>query len=412
MESKRYCAKLLPLALMALATVGCVTHRAISADAVHFNVAVERAQNQMLLVNVLRASQRSPMYLSGISKVTGSIRTQASLDLTLPFGGDSESAFNAGPGVVYAWSPTFDVAVLDTQEFTRGFMKPVPPGLLAFYVEQGWPQALLLSLLVRQMEITNTDGSVEVLTNELEEQDPAQKVWTDFSSRLEQLLAKGALVVERREEEVGGPLPLQGGVKDMLSVLDLGYTLKPADSGFRVWKEKQYFRFCPRDPDQGNRPVCKPATEAPDADATEDLREGVAVQVSDGPEGVTEVRFLLRSPQSILYYLGEIVRIETLLGQVPRVCTGTGLQPIFLAVPERTCPRGPVEVGFRGVDYLIPEESTERDSCTSGSFDLATEVSCDGGRSMQALTLVSQVISLQKSAKDLPGTELVRVVGQ
>jgi hypothetical protein len=48
--------------------------------------------------------------------------------------------------------------------------------------------------------------------------------------------------------------------------------------------------------------------------------------------------------------------------------------------------------------------------CSRGALELR-EPSCESGRSMQALRLLSQVMSLQKSAKDLPTPALVRVIG-
>ena len=48
----------------------------------------------------------------------------------------------------------------------------------------------------------------------------------------------------------------------------------------------------------------------------------------------------------------------------------------------------------------------EREAIPRGTAD------CDAGRSMQSLAITAQLLSLLQSAKDLPATNTVRIVGQ
>ena len=45
---------------------GCSSHRQLATQDVDFNLTVEKAQNEMLLLNVIRAKDRLPMYMTGI----------------------------------------------------------------------------------------------------------------------------------------------------------------------------------------------------------------------------------------------------------------------------------------------------------------------------------------------------------
>ncbi len=151
------------LSLLVIPLTGCIVNRAISANAVADNLAVEKAQNEMLLLNVLRAKDHLPMYLTGISKITGSVKAEASLNPTVPFGsvtgggGDLETGtrthYMAAATATYNWNPSFDVNVLDTSEFMRGFLTPITGDTFAYYWNQDYPPELLFHLLVQKIQI-------------------------------------------------------------------------------------------------------------------------------------------------------------------------------------------------------------------------------------------------------------------
>ncbi len=74
--------------------------------------------------------------------------------------------------------------------------------------------------------------------------------------------------------------------------------------------------------------------------------------------------------------------------------------PLFYARPAE--PREPapcVSVCYDGVKYVIPAD----DGCGNGEYT---------GRSMHVLSLVSQLIGLQKKSEAVPGTSAVTVIGQ
>ncbi len=124
--------------------------------------------------------------------------------------------------------------------------------------------------------------------------------------------------------------------------------------------------------------------------------------------------FFIRSPEAILYYLGQHMRVEEEQGVMPEICVQGNLQPIFNAVGGAGCGQGIVSVRYDGARYVIPREAREHAACVAGEDAKRrfSPVACVAGRSMQSLSLLNQLIALQKSAKDLPGTGLIRTVGQ
>ena len=139
------------LAGCAFAPLGTITQTAED-----YNHAVERAKNQMLLLNIVRASDRRPMYFTTISGLRGNLQSQISTgNIPIPFGGNHNSIYSAGPSVNYTANPSFDVAVQESKAFWQGITTPVSPDTVRYYVEEGWPKEMLLFLLIRKLEIAD-----------------------------------------------------------------------------------------------------------------------------------------------------------------------------------------------------------------------------------------------------------------
>src|SRR4051812_9609339 len=77
---------------------GCASERWIAERATTYNKALERTGNQVLLLNILRASRRRPAYFSFISQVHGGSGVSLpSASFSTPVGGGVH-----GPGAVSA----------------------------------------------------------------------------------------------------------------------------------------------------------------------------------------------------------------------------------------------------------------------------------------------------------------------
>ena len=66
-------------------------------------------------------------------------------------------ALSPSVGATVSANPTYSLAVLDTQEFMRGFLSPLGKSLLAYYWNQGWPREFLIYLMVERVEIAKAD---------------------------------------------------------------------------------------------------------------------------------------------------------------------------------------------------------------------------------------------------------------
>src|SRR5690349_8532779 len=59
----------------------------ISSSSTDYNLVVEKVQNEMLLLNVVRASKRRPLYFTGFNLLRGSLSYNFQTgNLTIPFG--------------------------------------------------------------------------------------------------------------------------------------------------------------------------------------------------------------------------------------------------------------------------------------------------------------------------------------
>ena len=355
---------------------GCATQYQIAEQSTKANRAVEDAQNQVLLLNIVRAYKQRPTYLTAISKVAGPIGTATpSAALSLPFGVDAPRAFSLSP-TARADAPNFDVAVLDTHNFMRGFLQPVAPATVKVYLDQGWPAHFLLTLFIR--EIRRPDGKAVRNT-------PVKRAaFEEFSGDLRRLIDMCGLHIESRPAKIGPPLDA-AAVKANLGTL------------IAMQKDGMELREVGGDEYQLQKPDGMPVFAV---SRTCNMRLAVAGEGGQRSGGEKEHVIVLRSPEAVLTYLGELARAqldapggERGTPYVPLAWAGGDhAEPIFvLKTGEPASGAAVVQVEYEGATYYIPRDRA-------------------GGRSMQALSLLAQLIGLQKNAAELPTTTSVRVI--
>ena len=144
--------------ILACLLAGCPmpTKEGIARNTTEYNLVAEKAGNEMLLLNIVRASKRRPMYFTSFGKLTGNMTVEVGTGINIPF--DMFSEGSIAPSAGYEYSPLFDVAVMDTQEFTRGIMTPVPMSIIEYYRSQGWHPEMLLHLFIRRIELIDKEG--------------------------------------------------------------------------------------------------------------------------------------------------------------------------------------------------------------------------------------------------------------
>jgi hypothetical protein len=411
---------------LAFAAGGCAGVDRMADHASTYNLVVETVHNRVLLYNILRASEWRPMYFTAISKFTGNQGlSSASGALAIPFGGDAGSEFTLSPGLNFSHTPTYDVVVLDTENFMRGLLAPVAMDTIQVFWDEGWPGRLLLHLLVDRIEPLVSDGKGGFVPDpELESFDNRpedRQAFERFSREIDLLLDCG-LHVRRDLLKLSVARSLEPAVVNNLMhlVMMAAENLQLSEAGLDgeaaadgtvelhrpVALSQFHFAECPRS-DLGRAGFLHSFS----------VHQPPHVPAASGSARLPErfAGFHIRSPQAILHYLGSLTRVQR-DGFLP----ANGVCP-----PDR--PR--MESGRCApyVPTIAVEESGEREALfrlvrVEGAQGNLIEVRYGGdtyaipadgtGRSMQVLAFVSQILALQKNLDDFPATSTVRVIGQ
>ncbi len=434
---------------------GCSSHRQLATQAVDFNLTVEKAQNEMLLLNVIRAKDRLPMYMTGISSLNGNFSTSLSAGSGVsnthsrqrePSVVDTLTrGATASLGTAVSANPSFSLAVLDTQEFMRGFLMPIPMDMLGYYWSQEWPRALLLYLLVQRVEIEFPNGGIQVLRNYPNSASTELKDLKTFGCTLRDFLARNPrFEAKALRQDVGPPLS-EAAFNDVTKLIQVsrdGYELSrdSGQSSYQLRKIQTEKHFALNDKPSYD----KNTTDFPDAKYVKSCEDADPISAAAPPSGdaktgklageqepyqqaaaagmirvqltgLKSLTLVLRSPEALLYYLGELARLANRkeFPKIPYICIQNRFQPLFVALPSGRCQGSQVEVNGAGGKFSVPaasEDTIAKSYCDEGDIRIDDANQCDAGRSMQALRLVSQIMSMQKSAKDLPTDGVVRLL--
>lgn len=375
---------------VALALAGCVGPRAISRRAVSYNTAVEQARGEMLLLNVLRSRDRRMMVFTGLTRITGSVRSEARVGVT----GNADALEKASIGPSYSVSdaPTFDMAVLDSQEFTRGIMTPLSFELLEYFWDQGFVREILLLMTIERIEIACSTDELRELQN-----DPQDPTFPVFRQVVDAASASGAWEAdEHLNEEIGPPVEAAEAARLGTLIQAASGRLRVSarkDGRFQLVRPAERLRLTMRGFDPCAGPYGAPVPES--RAVFYDTKRSFETAAVEGH--VRRARLVARSPQSVIFYLGEMARPGREIVLRPRNPGQPEAERRLFVVREGSeCSGGPVTAVYDGKRYVVP----------SGKGD------CHPGRSLQALALAAQLLSLQQSSRDLPAAGTVRIIGQ
>lgn len=418
------------IAFAAVLLAGCGTP--VARSVVVANLAQEEAANQLLLLNIARAQARMPMHFSQIGQLRAApahwplgLPTVA---LELPFGGDADEAYKLSLGND-SQSPV-DVTALGSQEFMRGLTAPVDLGLVAYFASQGWPTALLLHLFVESVSIVDGQGQPLVRVRN----DPGSDGWHRFRLFVEDAAACDLVGAEADDgpdklSSVVDAVSVREGVEVGKADFDLE-EVRGAGGAVRYQLTKSgtaavlQLKLPPAAPDKAKAACARalaerwetgdaPARPAEGASApqTRTMRPAkvarpkpAATRAGDGAALV----FVPRSPESALYYLGQLSRAQNSRwdGWV-KENGGTGP----LTVPVGHCHRA---VLFRMAKAADGEEQAVTVDYQGRRWSVrpANDGPCEDelDRSTQALSLMALVLGLQDKGTEPPGVRNVRVL--
>lgn len=189
---------------------GCTTPGNVAKEAVDANLAFERQNNDLLLLNVMRASKDLPMHFSRVNTLRltagtvglsakGIYPSLASLPV-IGSGAQLGSAVQRGGlelGLAAPGLPALDVTPMDGQEYMQGIMSPVPIATLPVLSELGWPSELILYLLIDSISVKVGDKT-DLLQNDPRQPDG----FNDFSKFISDLKPNECVLVSKNADPV------------------------------------------------------------------------------------------------------------------------------------------------------------------------------------------------------------------
>lgn len=140
---------------------GCAHLDAFTDRATGYNTQVADVQDQTLLLNIMRSANRVPIHFTELTTLSGTSTFSGTSALSLPFSGfhGGSGTLSLAPGVTASQSPTFNVAVLETQEFYQGILKPLTLGQMSLYINEGLQPSLIFNLVTGEILFTDGPGS-------------------------------------------------------------------------------------------------------------------------------------------------------------------------------------------------------------------------------------------------------------
>jgi hypothetical protein len=449
------------LALATLLCSACAFQSQVDRATVDYNQAVANSTNELMLLNVVRAMKRYPLHFTTISKISGSFKVSGRAGLGMDVnenGGSSKLSpvgalleesvtlgtekFTPSLGADIAAGPSFDIGVLDTQEFYQGILRSVEPDMVANFLNQGWPDDLVAAMLIERVEFhVPATEDTKPLAQQLKptRYEGKEAVWIlennprspDFRNFLhcfrlkpssKAVPADALLPVSKIEGIKVADLLLVDGEKLALSpgadpAQRVFQRLRPAIRGitFRDVTERRLSAeacaFTLEPEARGHAPQRVSVDiyhHAADGGAEQDDphgdEPGVVVELTrpgqqDLPDSQNReevpasIHIVLRSPQAVIYYLGEYSR------QLDEALGGQGEEPYRLRDGSRLIV---VAAGHDGPAFLKTRLNGVSYSVPSGW--------AHHGRSPTSLDLAQQLINLNKSAKDKPSTSSFRLV--
>jgi len=421
----------------------CGTQSHIADELTTFNEAQQKGTAQLVLLNVLRSRERQPLAYSHFDVLRGGISGSTSTALSVPFGpGAAANALATGIGITPGVSQ--DIKPQDDQDFYRGILAPVSAETWALYQDQNWASDLLFHMFVEYIRLSRSDydtifaetlalcdrhGDIPDIADSCSglAQKNAQiqalpkcvpdtyllngktllQLLNDPGDRCRQLqydtLTEAMTILgfhiaqSTTKTDVGPALPVASFHDTTWPFALKGSNVEIAGSG-----SAYQFKTVSKDYTVAlsNMPCAGTANIA--VAATSEITSQINALKSNDKAGrdcaavhPLNIGITTRSPDGMLYYMGEVARalLPLQAGRPSQAVTlrGDNGQPVaLLSLVEGDLSDAAVRVDYRGTTYSVPRDG---DHIT-----------------MQAFELLEQVFALYNRASSTPSTTAVTVV--
>jgi len=447
---------------------------------------VAQTEDELMLRNILRARYRYPLHFTTITQVNGSasVEVGGSLGATFPGAGREQVRDGAGallgssrtgggaeiaPSVSGSVSttPSYTSTVLATDRFQRGLQQPIRPDLIAYYLDAGWRDELLMALFIERLDIIDrrTNRRLASIHNEPNEAYQFQQIICHFAltprrtdqpvtiARGPQLfdptgvptladagqlaLVKDYVALLNNEQialERGGAdgeqLVLQPGARYSVTLVERANrcTDERISARKRAWRDTVGPHYgLTRGEMRNGAPVLlggdlldpqlfrNLASSGNGLSALLDLGEGRGAALSlaaspDTAQAEVSIDIFFRSVQDVIYFLGEYVRAGDAAYQIPleyylRSCAPAPGQPLRNARWLLRVEEG-AERGAIGTSFLGRRYFVP---ASSGEGACGSEGG-EESRGTQVIALLQQLLNLNKSSDQLPNSISVRAI--
>jgi len=398
-------------------------------SAITSNIVQEEAHNAYLLLNIIRAQERMPMHFTQVNTVRAApggigIGTP-SLALELPLGGGSSHSYPIKPSLEA--TSNVDSVSLVSQEFIRGITAPVDESLMVYFINQGWPPAMVFHLFVGSIEVIDEYGRAIYSVHN----SPFSSTFNTFKQVVSALGNCRTTLQDDTGYVFHTPILSEGEVKnwvkDVPALKTAGLLPVQVDkegdplkagagpSGLIRYasRSKEAVLVFTQDIGQSQEEklvakACYVKIQAEAETVVENLmnefrrqnKERLAQSAAKTHKPSMHVRFVMRSTQSMLYFLGELNRayLENYPPLTIPVRANLAAQ-LFVAKHCDEALDAAVTVQYRSVNYCV------------GPSPAATAVhDASLDRSLQTLALVSLVYGLQNEGGEAPAIRNVRII--
>jgi hypothetical protein len=396
--------KRLAICIAVLAASGCAAiDNSFSPRVSTLNFGVDRATNDAILTNIIRASRFQPLTFVGISKVSGS--QQASLTNGLPtltFGANltpQQKQFSfANNSINQQAAGNFDVVPLASREFTKGLLLPLSMLEFELLLRQGFPRELLFNLVVEAIEFTwcetfhgkppkrKCEGKHMVNPNNPADNNTDK--WYSFQNIVKKLVSD-EINVESREQDKRGARRGDKADQVPLTMITSRFCFDSnAPTTFKFGRQLRCGTswYYSKTDDQTMR-VNQQSTLFYD----EVIDIGIHVPEVRGPIQVSNVRVQMRSIYGIFRYLGQLLVSEKAAALAFPVSDRMSDAPRYPLLQVET---GPALSCFASVQFDAEH------FCVPESGSPATNL---------VFSILAQLIALKTQPGDLAFTPTVRV---
>lgn len=176
---------------------GCftVSHTTFQGTANGYNIALQRTNDEQLLLNIVRLRYRDTPFFMEASALTSQfdLSTSAGISGAFPLSGNAPDVLNGNTGISFSERPTISYTPLQGEEFLERMLEQISLDKIVLLANSGWSLDTVTRMVVQRTNgVENAAGASGPTPNV----PPTQYVeFKEISSRLFQLQREGLLQI-------------------------------------------------------------------------------------------------------------------------------------------------------------------------------------------------------------------------